>query len=87
MIKCGTDIIEIDRIKAAIERTPSFLNKAFTEKENLVFASLKGLRDSTVWAYKTSKEIGEKVLAYDPVPGMQKGCIPLSETNGKAWSL
>ena len=33
IIGIGTDIIEIDRIKAAIERTPSFLNKAFTEKE------------------------------------------------------
>ena len=28
----GTDIIEIERIKVAIERTPSFLSKAFNEK-------------------------------------------------------
>ena len=37
IIGIGTDIIEIDRIKAAIERTPSFLNKAFTEKEIELF--------------------------------------------------
>ena len=29
----GTDIIEISRIKKAIERTPTFLQKVYTEKE------------------------------------------------------
>jgi hypothetical protein len=32
--------------------------------------------------------VGEKVLAYDPIPASQKGCVSLEETtNGKAWSL
>ena len=35
-----------------------------------------------------SEEIGENVLWYDPVPGQQKGCVPLSEAgNGKVMSL
>ena len=59
----------------------------FVNGRKLVFETLKGLRGRAVWAYKTSEKIGEDVLAYDPVPAEQKGCIPLSETNGKAWSL
>ena len=34
IIGIGTDIIEIDRIKAAIDRTPSFLNKALRAPED-----------------------------------------------------
>ncbi len=33
IIGLGTDIIEISRIKKAIERTPTFLEKVFTKKE------------------------------------------------------
>lgn len=29
----GTDIIEIDRIKNAIDNTPGFLEKVFTKRE------------------------------------------------------
>lgn len=61
---------------------------AYVKEENLVFQALSRLRDQTVWAYKSSKEIGKNVLAYDPIPGEQKGCISLEEaTGGKAWSL
>ncbi len=58
------------------------------EKEKTVFEALINLRNSSVWAYKTSELIGETVLAYAPIPGKQQGCISLDEaTNGKAWSL
>lgn len=60
----------------------------FEEEENTVFMSLVGLRDFSVWAYLTSKPIGKNVLAYDPIPGRQQGCVSLQEaTGGKAWSL
>lgn len=56
--------------------------------DNIVFKSLLKLRNTSVWAYKTSELIGETVLAYDPIPGKQQGCISLDEsTGGKAWSL
>jgi len=62
-----------------------------TDKDNqdaLIYNALVDLRGSAMWAYKTSQHIGENILAYDPVPGMQKGCISLDEaTGGKAWSL
>jgi hypothetical protein len=57
-------------------------------QDAIVFKTLVGLRASSIWAYKTSQQVGENVLTYDPVPGSQKGCIPLEEaTGGKAWSL
>jgi hypothetical protein len=41
-----------------------------------------------VWGFKTSEEIGKKVMAYDPIPGGYVGCESLEElTGGKAWSL
>ena len=58
------------------------------EAETQVLNSLRGLRSTAIWAYKTSEQIGETVLAYDPVPGKQLGCISLQEaTGGKSWSL
>lgn len=35
----------------------------------------------------SSEQIGTEHLAYDPVPGEYKPCMPLEETAGKAWSL
>ncbi|MBX2828055.1 MAG: gluconate 2-dehydrogenase subunit 3 family protein [Flavobacteriaceae bacterium] len=53
-----------------------------------MFSLLANLRGMTMWAWKESEEIGKNVLWYDPVPGKQIGCIPLSEAgNGKAMAL
>ena len=41
-----------------------------------------------IWAYKTNEYVGEKILAYNPIPGQYTGCVDvLSATQGKAWSL
>lgn len=51
-----------------------------------LFAS--NLRGGVIWAYKTSEYVGEKVLAYLPVPGGYTPCGDLDElTGGKAWSI
>ena len=53
-----------------------------------MFSLLSNIRGMTMWAWKNSEEIGENVLWYDPIPGQQKGCIPLSEAgNGNAMAL
>ena len=78
---------DFDTILSKYLRSKPEQQKAFSDKEKLVLKTLEGLRGRAVWAYKTSEEIGKNVLAYDPIPGEQKGCIPLSETNGRAWSL
>ena len=61
IIGIGTDIIEIDRIKAAIDRTPSFLNKAFTEKE-IELLKAKGMRVETIAGNFAAKEALSKAL-------------------------
>ena len=72
-------------LKADKETQASFKN---SEKEKTVFEGLINLRNTSVWAYKTSELIGETVLAYAPIPGQQQGCISLEEaTKGIAWSL
>ncbi len=60
----------------------------FNAEKKLIFKALYKLRNQTVWVYKNSEYIGEKVLSYNPIPGKQKGCISVNEaTKGKAWSL
>lgn len=44
------------------------------------------LKSMVIAGYFSSEEIGKNVLSYDPIPGEQKGCIPLSEV-GNSWSL
>lgn len=48
------------------------------------FARLKEL---ALIGYFTCEQIGEEYLNYDPIPGVYHGCIPLTETGSKAWSL
>lgn len=58
----------------------------FAEVAN--FALLTNLRSMAIWSYKTSETVGEEILAYEPIPGRQEGCVDLEEaTGGKAWSL
>ncbi|MBP2834019.1 gluconate 2-dehydrogenase subunit 3 family protein [Aquimarina sp. U1-2] len=67
--------------------------KGLRDFENLptevnIFSFLNAVRDLSIWGFKTSKEIGENVLAYAPVPGEQIGCDSVQNlTGGKAWSL
>ena len=52
-----------------------------------ILKTLVQIRNTAVWAFKTNEQIGEKVLAYDPIPTAYF-CGDLDElTNGKAWSL
>lgn len=47
-----------------------------------------GCKELIFVGYFSSQKIGTEVLAYDPVPGMYNGCMPLAEaTGGKVWAL
>jgi hypothetical protein len=49
---------------------------------------LKNVRQMAIWAWKTSEQIGENVLWYDPIPGQYISCGPVEELgNGKTMSL
>jgi len=68
----------------------TLLKEPLSEKNKPI--SISNLLNIIKWisinAYRTTKLIGETILAYDPIPGSQKGCISLEEaTGGKAWSL
>ncbi len=45
------------------------------------------LKSVMIGGYFSSEHMGTEVLAYDPVPGAYLGCIPVSDTGGKNWSL
>lgn len=48
----------------------------------------KLLKEMTIVGYFTSEKIGEEVLNYDPIPGMDIPCLDMSEVpNGRSWSL
>ncbi|MBT8261283.1 MAG: gluconate 2-dehydrogenase subunit 3 family protein [Bacteroidia bacterium] len=58
------------------------------DKEAAIFSLIAGIRSMTIWAWKTSEQIGKNVLWYDPIPGKQLGCIPLDEAgNGNDMAL
>ena len=72
-------------LKANKEEVAAFKNN---EEDLVVLDALMALRSASIWAYTNTEEIGENVLAYDPIPGRQQGCISVDEaTGGKAWSL
>lgn len=75
-------------LRSSKEQQKFYSNKENEDNEDaIIFNTLKNIRNTSVWAYKTSEQIGEHVLAYDPVPGEQIGCAPLEDlTGGKAWS-
>lgn len=44
------------------------------------------IKELAVAGYFSSEKIGTEILAYDPIPGVYQGCIPLSDV-GAVWSL
>lgn len=88
-------------LKAAPEKQDEYL-KRITETQDPIdqkpeiemdneagaFAFLRNVRDMGIWAWKTSEEVGENVLWYDPIPGQYIPCGPVEELGGgKAMSL
>ncbi len=53
-----------------------------------LYKFLLSVKYYTLFGYFTSEEVGENVLAYDPIPGSYQACISVNEaTGGRAWSL
>ena len=53
-----------------------------------VYNYLIQVRSLTLNAFRLNEYIGEKVLAYDPIPGERRVCLDLKKTTGgKRWSL
>ncbi|PWH11031.1 hypothetical protein DEJ39_01700 [Bacteroidetes bacterium SCGC AAA795-G10] len=59
-----------------------------SDEEKFAASFTTDLRNLTINAFRTNEYIGENILAYQPVPGRNVGCVDLDEaTGGKAWSL
>ncbi|MGL4570137.1 MAG: holo-ACP synthase [Clostridium sp.] len=61
IIGIGTDIIEIERVKKAVERNPKFLEKMFTERE-IEFLRSRNLKSETIAGSFSAKEAVSKAL-------------------------
>ena len=56
-------------------------------KNDKITIAIQDLRKLTVGAYKINEFVGENLMAYNPVPGKQIGCVDLNETTkGVVWS-
>ena len=75
------DEVIMRRFYTAIE------NKKAPTDEDANYVVLGNIRNLCVFAYTNSEKVGEEIMAYAPVPGKQEGCIDISETGGKAYSL
>tara|TARA_R100000935_G_scaffold50390_1_gene76241 strand:- start:2337 stop:2987 length:651 start_codon:yes stop_codon:yes gene_type:complete len=52
------------------------------------YSYLTTIREMGIWAWKTSENVGENILWYDPIPGQYVACGSLGELgNGKAMAL
>lgn len=81
---------QIKNFKAIDQYTEAMANGQSADITDEVsrFGFANNLRGLTIWGYKSSEYVGEKVLAYLPIPGEYIGCGDLNElTGGKAWSL
>lgn len=82
--------ISDDATEAVIEEQYLPIEKvADSQMENyLLYKFLLSVKRYTLFGYFTSEKVGEEILNYDPVPGIQIGCLPIEEVpNERAWSL
>ena len=81
--------VSVEQYKMLLDKH-MILKELSREKGNPITVSnlLNTIKWMSINAYRTTELIGETVLAYDPIPSEQKGCISIKEaTKGKAWSL
>lgn len=76
--------------EAKTAETLEMVRKPENEIEDLenyhLWSFLVTMRELTIKTYFTSEYIGEEVLSYDPVPGVNIPCMPVEEV-GNVWSI
>lgn len=85
-ITCGTDIVEIDRIKKAVKNTPSFIDRIFTPAEQSYCMARKAGQYSSLAARFAAKEAVSKAFG----TGFGEKASPkeieiINDTNGKPF--
>ncbi|WP_228852505.1 gluconate 2-dehydrogenase subunit 3 family protein [Aegicerativicinus sediminis] len=79
---------DLSKISAENYKTTLDNEMHFDRSQSSVLSNtLNRLRNMSISAYRISEQVGENVLAYDPIPGGYF-CGDLQElTKGKSWSL
>ena len=87
MVRCGTDIIEISRIKKAIETNEKFLDRIYTDSEILYSDSKKSQKYESYAARFAAKEAVYKLISSNVqfVDGMWKKIEILNKESGKPY--
>jgi gluconate 2-dehydrogenase gamma chain len=77
----GTLVRATHEAATAVER--SYTGSAALERPFVLMT-----KELTLLGYFTSQAGATQVLQYNPLPGVFKGCVPLSEAgNGKTWAV
>jgi len=93
--KFPLDMVKLNR-RAKDARDKDFVALTRDQQTELLVAMAKddesrdiiqSLRSVALLGYFSSEEVGTKVMKFDPVPGHYDGCIPLSDTDGIAWTI
>ena len=87
IVKSETTKEEISKI--SVKEWEDQLKKILISDDNndITTLAIKDLRKLTVGAYKINEFVGKKLMAYNPIPGEQKGCVDLNEASGGiVWS-
>tara|TARA_R110002049_G_scaffold211159_1_gene382177 strand:+ start:1042 stop:1671 length:630 start_codon:yes stop_codon:yes gene_type:complete len=82
--------ISDDATEAVLEeqRLPVERVTGFQIENYALYRFLLSVKKYALFGYFTSEKVGEEVLNYDPIPGIQIGCLPIEDVpNGRAWSL
>ncbi len=58
-----------------------------TENSTPIDQSYQQVKQTIGSAYLATEYVGTELLNYLPIPGDYEACIPLSQTNGKAWTI
>lgn len=85
-----SEILEYDKLLTVFLRADNETIKQFkiNKTDQSIYEALLKLRKLSIWAFLNSEKIGEEVLAYDPISGVEIGCLTVQEaTGGKKWSL
>lgn len=64
------------------------IDRTGLDEDIACFNFAQQIRSMAIFAYKSSEHVGEKILAYLPIPGEYIPCGNVKEfTGGKAWSI
>ena len=87
MIRCGTDIIEISRVKKVIETNDKFIDRIFTDSEILYSESKKSQKYQHYAARFAAKEAVYKVISdkIDLEKFLWKDIEVVNEKSGKPF--